>query len=83
MTASFYFGYCPACKPLIEEALKESLTIITTIKSSCDIIGEHQHVPIVMNKQLRCRYIRSPGSLIATVKLTNDARRQFLRFMTN
>jgi hypothetical protein len=80
-TDRLFFAYCPACKPFIEEGLKESLTITTTV-GSCNILNSasHNHTVKITNNQLECRYtpLVSP---ITAVRFTNDARRQFLRLM--
>jgi hypothetical protein len=80
-TARLFLAYCPACKPFIEEGLKESLTITAEVGPCCLFYHNVHQLPInKMNTELQCKYIQSPTTI---VKFTNDVRRRFLRFVTS
>jgi hypothetical protein len=54
MAEQSYFGYCSACKPLIEEALKESLIMSPSV-GVCSVLNSafHKHSVKVTKKTAR------------------------------
>jgi dTDP-D-glucose 4,6-dehydratase len=78
---SLYISHCENCRPLILEALKESVSMPTQIAPGCNTYGEKHHA----DKYMKARNLTNKhgnvvldGKYVHCWKFTNDSRRKLI-----